>query len=299
MNPVDLYCERITPAVLGEPLNAATNAALLISAWFAWRYARQSGKADGGITLLVALMIAFGVGSTFFHTFANATTRWLDVLPIATFVATYLWLYARRVLQAPTAIATICTAAFVVAAAGARQFPDILNGSIIYAPALILVIGLGEVHLVREHHERPTLIAAAGSVHGGRGLPDHRQRGMPCVSSRHPLPVAPADRIQPLSRDAGVDRWCHRQGVNRWPTAVPKGWRCTRRPCGQISTVLRHRTGPAKPLRSMPMPAYRSRTATHGRNMAGARGLWRATGMKDSDFGKPIIAVVNSFTGPI
>ncbi|MFB0611583.1 dihydroxy-acid dehydratase [Aurantiacibacter poecillastricola] len=44
------------------------------------------------------------------------------------------------------------------------------------------------------------------------------------------------------------------------------------------------------------MPEYRSRTTTHGRNMAGARGLWRATGMKDTDFGKPIIAVVNSFT---
>jgi dihydroxy-acid dehydratase len=44
------------------------------------------------------------------------------------------------------------------------------------------------------------------------------------------------------------------------------------------------------------MPAYRSRTTTHGRNMAGARGLWRATGMKNEDFGKPIIAVVNSFT---
>jgi len=44
------------------------------------------------------------------------------------------------------------------------------------------------------------------------------------------------------------------------------------------------------------MPQYRSRTSTHGRNMAGARGLWRATGMKDGDFGKPIIAVVNSFT---
>ena len=44
------------------------------------------------------------------------------------------------------------------------------------------------------------------------------------------------------------------------------------------------------------MPAYRSRTSTFGRNMAGARALWRATGMKDGDFGKPIIAVVNSFT---
>ena len=44
------------------------------------------------------------------------------------------------------------------------------------------------------------------------------------------------------------------------------------------------------------MPVYRSRTSTHGRNMAGARSLWRATGMSDADFGKPIIAVANSFT---
>ncbi len=44
------------------------------------------------------------------------------------------------------------------------------------------------------------------------------------------------------------------------------------------------------------MPSYRSRTTTHGRNMAGARSLWRATGMTDGDFGKPIIAIANSFT---
>ena len=44
------------------------------------------------------------------------------------------------------------------------------------------------------------------------------------------------------------------------------------------------------------MPEYRSKTSTAGRNMAGARALWRATGMKDADFQKPIIAVANSFT---
>ena len=44
------------------------------------------------------------------------------------------------------------------------------------------------------------------------------------------------------------------------------------------------------------MPVYRSRTTTHGRTMAGARALWRATGMTDGDFGKPIIAIANSFT---
>ena len=44
------------------------------------------------------------------------------------------------------------------------------------------------------------------------------------------------------------------------------------------------------------MPKLRSATSTQGRNMAGARALWRATGMTDGDFGKPIVAVVNSFT---
>ncbi len=44
------------------------------------------------------------------------------------------------------------------------------------------------------------------------------------------------------------------------------------------------------------MPQLRSRTTTHGRNMAGARALWRATGLTDSDFGKPIVAIANSFT---
>ena len=44
------------------------------------------------------------------------------------------------------------------------------------------------------------------------------------------------------------------------------------------------------------MPVYRSKTSTAGRNMAGARSLWRATGMKDDDFSKPIIAIANSFT---
>ncbi len=52
----------------------------------------------------------------------------------------------------------------------------------------------------------------------------------------------------------------------------------------------------ARKQKDFAMPPYRSRTTTHGRNMAGARGLWRATGMKDEDFGKPIIAIANSFT---
>src|SRR5690606_12477708 len=50
------------------------------------------------------------------------------------------------------------------------------------------------------------------------------------------------------------------------------------------------------PTRRQPMPELRSSTSTAGRNMAGARALWRATGMTDEDFHKPIVAIANSFT---
>ncbi len=56
------------------------------------------------------------------------------------------------------------------------------------------------------------------------------------------------------------------------------------------------RSGASQSDQEIPMPPYRSRTTTHGRNMAGARSLWRATGMTDADFGKPIVAIANSFT---
>jgi dihydroxy-acid dehydratase len=53
---------------------------------------------------------------------------------------------------------------------------------------------------------------------------------------------------------------------------------------------------PSAPCQTCPMPELRSRTTTHGRTMAGARALWRATGMTDDDFGKPIVAIANSYT---
>src|SRR3989304_5199217 len=74
----------------------------------------------------------------------------------------------------------------------------------------------------------------------------------------------------------------------RTPPDGPPPTRATRAPLCSSSTALRvHLRG---------MNPYRSRTTTHGRNMAGARALWRATGMKDADFEKPIIAIANSFT---
>src|SRR5690606_22486851 len=81
------------------------------------------------------------------------------------------------------------------------------------------------------------------------------------------------------------------------PSGRRGGRRCTlgrRKWWGIIPTPFCLSFSNPSPLTTMPV--YRSKTSTAGRNMAGARALWRATGMKDDDFQKPIIAVVNSFT---
>ncbi len=162
MGTIDLYCERTDPSLWAEPVNAATNAAYLVSAWFAWRLARQSGGSDGGIQVLLALMIFIGIGSGLFHTFATATTRILDVLPIALFILTYLWSYCRRIVGLKPIFSAGMVGAAVLAIYASRQFPQLLNGSLIYAPALILVAGLGLVHLLQARQARYDLLAAAG-----------------------------------------------------------------------------------------------------------------------------------------
>ncbi len=63
-----------------------------------------------------------------------------------------------------------------------------------------------------------------------------------------------------------------------------------------LGRIEAKRAPTARQILPAPMPEYRSRTSTAGRNMAGARALWRATGMTDGDFHKPIIAIANSFT---
>src|SRR5690349_23393338 len=60
--------------------------------------------------------------------------------------------------------------------------------------------------------------------------------------------------------------------------------------------AARRQRGPYPRWQYVVMPELRSRTSTHGRTMAGARALWRATGMTDDDFGKPIVAIANSYT---
>jgi hypothetical protein len=157
---VDLYCERLDPTFWAEPVNALTNISFLIGAWFAYIRAKQLQALSASTWLLLALMCAIAIGSFLFHTYANQLTHVLDIIPILLFQLVYLWHYCREVINIRPAIAGAIILSFFLAAILGRQMPHILNGSLIYAPALIMLLLLGIYHLVTRRRERTMLLWA-------------------------------------------------------------------------------------------------------------------------------------------
>ena len=158
-----LYCERVGPSLLAEPLNAVTNIAFLCAAWAAWSLARrraQSVRAD--IWILIALSIVIGIGSALFHVFAAGWARILDEVPILLFQLWYLWLYVRRIMAQTRGIAAASITGYLALAYFGRQFPLLLNGSLVYAPALMLLLGLGLYHFLLHKTERYLMLAGTG-----------------------------------------------------------------------------------------------------------------------------------------
>jgi hypothetical protein len=159
---IDLYCERLGPGLWAEPLNALTNIGFLVVAFASWHLARRSGAVTTPIAVLVALMVAVGIGSALFHTFATPWARVLDVVPILLFQLSFLWLYARRVVTLSRRTGLLAVAGVLALALVARLFPSLLNGSLTYVPALLVLTGLGVDHLRATRPAPAIVIAAAG-----------------------------------------------------------------------------------------------------------------------------------------
>ena len=161
METVDLYCERVGDAFWAEPINALTNVAFLLAAWGAWRLSRRSSTLSPNVWLLIATMVAIGLGSFVFHTVATGWARVLDILPILVFQLLFLWLYGRRFIALTRPTCALLLAGYLAAAYLGRQFPEILNGSLIYAPAFFAMLALGIYHASTAHSGRFNLLAAA------------------------------------------------------------------------------------------------------------------------------------------
>ena len=160
MAMLDLYCERLGPGLLAEPLNAITNGAFLVAAWRLASLARSRGHSDRGMLALAALALAIGVGSSLFHTVATGWALAADVLPILLFQLLFLLLYLRRRAGLALAPAAGLCLAFLLACLAGRGFPGVLNGSLAYAPTLAVLALLAWHQLRRE--QSALLLAATG-----------------------------------------------------------------------------------------------------------------------------------------
>ncbi len=161
MDNVDLYCERIGTGFWAEPINALTNISFILAAWGAWRLSRRSSTLSPGIWLLLATAVAIGIGSFVFHTVATHWARVFDVLPILIFQLLFLWLYGRRVIALTRPTSGLLLVGFLAAAFLGRQFPAVLNGSLIYAPAFLAILALGLYHARTAANGQFDLLAAA------------------------------------------------------------------------------------------------------------------------------------------
>ncbi len=160
---IDVYCERIGPGLLAEPLNALTNASFLIAAWAAWLLARRLGRLSADVWVLLGLSCAVGIGSGLWHTLATPWAMVLDVVPILLFVVWFIWVYTRTVAGMPTPFAVASVVAFLVSSFFAQEFGDVLNPSVAYAPALIALLALGVFHAQQRTAARFSLLAATGA----------------------------------------------------------------------------------------------------------------------------------------
>ncbi len=171
--PVDLYCERTSPALWGEPFNEVSNLSFLAAAvWglFTWH---RRGRSDGLSPLLATLAIAVGIGSFLFHSFANRWSELADIVPILTFVTAYAAAAILRfagprlypgIAPALVAVALVTPGVWVVSSRGAAAVqagPDPFNGSGQYFPAVVGLIVLAMVLTLRRRAVAPWVVGAA------------------------------------------------------------------------------------------------------------------------------------------
>src|ERR671916_3530729 len=102
---MDVYCERVGPGLLAEPLNAVSNISFLLAAWAAWVLAKRTGTLSAGVRVLIAIAASVGIGSILWHTYPTALTLILDIVPILVFISWYIWLHTRNVIGMRTLFA--------------------------------------------------------------------------------------------------------------------------------------------------------------------------------------------------
>jgi hypothetical protein len=161
---IDHYCERTTPDLDAELVNAFTNAAFLIGAWLAWRLqARQpASMAKPLIQTLIVAMAVVGLGSFLFHTVGTRWAEWGDVVPILAFMLLYLWFALTYLFHWPSPWAALALAVFFVATfmLEAAVPGDVLWGGALFIPTILVFIVIGATLKRRGHPAAKAMLGA-------------------------------------------------------------------------------------------------------------------------------------------
>ena len=158
---IDIYCERLAPGLFAEPLNAITNFSFFIAAFFLFRLAKSKKYFDHRSFILIGLIVIIGAGSTFFHTLATYWAMLSDQIPILLFQIAFLIFYARGVMRLSRLGTCLMLAAFFASIYIFGSLPrEWLNGSLAYAPAFLILGGLGFWHWFYAQRERGALLLA-------------------------------------------------------------------------------------------------------------------------------------------
>ena len=161
--PLDHYCERTGPEFWAEPLNAVTNIGFVVAAALVARRQLATGRPDHALMALAALATSVGVGSFLFHTVANGWTLIADIVPIAVFIYTFVFVATQRLLGFGAIGAGLLTAALLALAPALQMLLEpVLGASATYAPGLVATFGIGAA-AVRRGPAARLLIAAGGT----------------------------------------------------------------------------------------------------------------------------------------
>ena len=162
---IDIYCERTGPEFWAEPLNAVTNLAFIVAAFFLVRMilrADASVRRDAGIWVLTGLVFVIGIGSGLFHTFATRWALLMDVIPIAIFILIYTWYAVRRFAAAPAWVCALSVAAVLGLAMAVPPLTGFRGGSYVAALTALVVIG-SYLKFGRGHPGGAALLLAAAT----------------------------------------------------------------------------------------------------------------------------------------
>lgn len=161
MEHVDIYCERLAPGLIAEPLNAISNISFFFAAFGVFILSKKQCVVSSNSTYLFSLLIAIGIGSSLFHTFATRWAEVADVTPILLFQISFIWMYLRQITRLKYWQSFLLLIIFILSSKVSDNFSELLNGSLSYTPAFIASLSLGVYHLTNKKNEPYILLIAA------------------------------------------------------------------------------------------------------------------------------------------